>query len=181
MDQILKKLNLEKYKPVKEVPLHYSNKPQTLFTGFYNGNLLIVHPDLPFQFFNDEQTDVERLFVDTFPDAEIAALAENSTVSLFAYAIIQNGKKVRMKMGSDGEIYHDDGESLPEEKQILSGEIFSKDDIQQMKEDGLSDEEVDAYIKFEASWRVPDLITKRYLGEPVGSISPDKVMLTQYE
>ena len=47
MDQILKKLNLEKYKPVKEVPLHYSNKPQTLFTGFYNGNLLIVHPDLP--------------------------------------------------------------------------------------------------------------------------------------
>ena len=70
---ILSKLNLGQYKPVKEVPLHHSNKPETLFAGFYNDNLLIVHPDLPFAFFSDTQSDTEKLFIDTFPDSEIAA------------------------------------------------------------------------------------------------------------
>src|SRR5688572_7667395 len=110
-NEILSKLNLSQYKPIKEVPLHYSNKPKTLFMGFYNGNLLIVHPDLAFHFFNDAQTDIEKLFVYTFPDSEIAALVENSTVDLFSYAIIDDrGQKIRMKDGSDGEIFHDRGE-----------------------------------------------------------------------
>jgi len=46
--EILTKLNLGQYKPIKEVPLHYSNKPETLFAGFYNDSFLIVHPDLAF-------------------------------------------------------------------------------------------------------------------------------------
>jgi len=178
---ILSKLNLGQYKPVKEVPLHHSNKPETLFAGFYNDNLLIVHPDLPFSFFSDTQSDTEKLFIDTFPDSEIAALIENSTVGLFSYAIIDKGKKVRMKDGCDGEIYHDDGELLEEETEILSGEIFGADEIEEMKENEMSEEEVDAMIKFEASWRVPNRLTKRYLGETVGQIDSEKVLLTIYE
>jgi len=103
-NEILSKLNLSQYKAKREVPLHYSNKPKTLFMGFCNGNLLIVHPDLAFHFFNDTQTDTEKLFVDAFPDSEIAALVENSTVGLFSYAIVNKGQKLRMKDGSDGEI-----------------------------------------------------------------------------
>src|SRR6266496_878182 len=140
MNEILSKLNLSKYKPTKEVPLHYSNKPETLFAGFYNGNLLIVHPDLPFDFFNDAQSETEKLFIDTFPDSEIAALIENSTVGLFSYAIIDHGQKIRMKDGSDGEIYHDTGELLPEENEVLSEKIFGDEEIQEMKGDGMSDE-----------------------------------------
>jgi hypothetical protein len=149
--------------------------------GFCNGNLLIVHPDLAFHFFNDTQTDTEKLFVDAFPDSEIAALVENSTVGLFSYAIVNKGQKLRMKDGSDGEIYHDRGELLPEEKEILSGKIFEDEEIEEMREDGMSDHEVEARINFEASWRVPNLLTKRYLGETVDSIDTDKVMLTMYE
>lgn len=93
IDKILSKLNLAHYKAAKKVPLHYSNKPQTLFAGFYNGNLLIVHPDLPFHFFGITQTETEKLFINTFPGSEIAALIENSTVGLFSYAIIDDGKK----------------------------------------------------------------------------------------
>jgi hypothetical protein len=181
INKILSKLNLEQYKPKKEVPLHYSNKPQTLFTGFYNGNLLIVHPELPFEFFNDAESVTERLFIDTFPDSEIAALIENSTVELFSYAIIKDGQKIRMKDGSDGEIYHDEGELLAEEKEVLSEEIFPADEIEEMKEDGMSEEEVEEMIKFEASWRVPNRLTKRYLGETVNTINTNKVMLTEYE
>src|SRR6059058_3098861 len=123
IDEIRSRLNLAGYKPTKEVPLHYSNKPQTLFTGFYNGNLLIVHPELPFGFFSDTRSEIEQVFVDTFPDSEIAALIENSSVGLFSYAIIDHGLKIRMKDGSDGEIFHDEGELLPEEKEVLSEKI----------------------------------------------------------
>lgn len=181
INEILSKLNLTAYKPIKEVPLHYSNKPETLYTGFYNGNLLIVHPDLPFHFFNDTPTETERIFLETFPDSEIAALIENSTVGLFSFAIIENAQKIRMKDGSDGEIYHDEGAVLPEEKEVLSEKIFQDDEVEEMKEDGMSDEEVDAMIMFEASFRVPNRLTKRYLGETVGSMDTNKVVLTMYE
>ena len=181
INEILSKLNLRHYKPKKQVPLHYSNKPETLFMGIYNGNLLIVHQDLAFHFFHDQQSDTEKLFIEAFPGSEIAALVENSTVGLFSYAIIENGQRVRMKDGSDGEIYHDKGELLPEEKEVLSDKIFEDDEIEEMREDGMSDKEVEARIKFEASWRVPNLLTKRYLGEAVGSMDTDKVMITIYE
>lgn len=180
-NEILSRLNLGQYKPVKEVPLHFSNKPETLFTGFYNGNLIIVHPEIPFHFFNNTQSETEKLFIETFPDNEIAALVENSTVGLFSYAIIENGRKVRMKDGSDGEIYHDTGELLAEEKEVLSEKIFADDELEEMKENGMSEDEVDAMVKFEASWRVPNRLTKRYLGETVNSIDTNKVMLTMYE
>ncbi len=181
LDGILSHLNLGQYKPVKEVPLHYSNKPETLFAGFYNDNLLIVHPDLPFDFFSETQSETEKLFMDTFPDSEIAVLIENSTSNLFGYVIIERGKKLRMKDGSDGEIFHDEGELLPEEKEIFSEKIFDDDEIEEMREEGMSEEELDAMIKFEACWRVPDRISKRYFGESVAQIDSTKILLTVYE
>lgn len=180
MDAILTSLGLGHYKPVEEVPLHYSNKPETLFAGFYQGNLLLVHPDLAFHFFGEGQSETERLFVQTFPGKEIAALIENSTVYLFGYALIENGRKVRMKDGSDGEIYNDTGELLPEEKEILADEIFGEEELEEMREDGMSEEEVQATVSFEASWRVPSLLSARYLGEPVDSIDTALVIITRY-
>jgi hypothetical protein len=180
MGALLVSLGLGHYKPVEEVPLLDSNKPKTLFAGFYQGNLLLVHPDLASYFFGEEQSETERLFIQTFPDKEIAALIENSTVGLFGYAILENGRKVRMKDGSDGEIYHDMGELLPEEQVILASEIFGEDELDEMREDGMSEEEVQAAVAFEASWRVPNLLSARYLGEPVRSIDTEQVMLTRY-
>ena len=180
MNSLLVSLGLGHYKPVKDVPLHDSNNPKTLFASFYQGNLLLVHPDLAFHFFGDG-SDTERLFVQTFPGKEIAALIENSTVGLFGYAVIESGQKIRMRDSSDGEIYHDTGELLPEEKEILAGEIFGEDDLAEMQEDGLSEEEVAATVSFEASWRVPNRLTARYLGVPVGAIDTEQVRLTRYE
>ncbi len=180
-EEILIKLNLAKYKPIKEVSLDYSNKPKTLFTGFYNDSFIIVHPDLAFDFFGKNQTETEQLFIDTFPNSEIAILVENSTVGLYSYAIINKGQKIRMKDGADGEVFNDEGNLLPEEKEILSQKIFEDDEIEEMKEDGMTDEEITAMINHEASWRVPDLLTKRYFGETVSSIDTNKIILTMYE
>lgn len=179
--EILNKLNLGQYKPTIEVPLHFSNKPETLFTGFYNGNFFIVHPGLAFHFFGETQTETEKLFIDTFPDSEIAVLVENSTVGLYSYAIIDKGKKIRMKDACDGEVNIDKGDLLPEETEIFSQKIFEDEELEDMREDGMTDEEIDAIIKHEGSWRVPNLLTKRYFGETVASIDTDKIMLTMYE
>lgn len=178
--EILTRLNLSHYKPAGNVPLHLSNKPDTLFAGFYNGNLLIVHPELPFKFFLDTQDEVEKRFIETFPDCEIAALIENSSVSLFSFAIIENGKKIRMKDGSDGDIYHDEGEPLPEEEDVPGREIFAEEELDEMRDDGMEEEEIESMINFEAGWRVPGLLIKKYLGEHLNTMDTDKVILTKY-
>jgi len=180
LGEIIKQLNFGHLKPTETVPLHYSNKPDSLFAGFYNDNLLIVDPELPFDFFNTNQTDTEKLFIQTFPDSEICVLIENSTVGLFSFAIIKNGQKIRMKDGSDGEYYNDTGEELPEETESLSEKIFDDDEIEEMKEMEMTDEDIEAAKKFQASWNVPNLLSKRYLGEYVSDIDTNKVMLTKY-
>jgi hypothetical protein len=62
LKEVLAKLHLTHYKAAKQVPLHFTNKPETLFAGFYNGNLILVDRELPFHFFNDTPTETERLF-----------------------------------------------------------------------------------------------------------------------
>ena len=180
INQILLKLGLAQYRPTRQAPLHCSNKPETLFTGFYKDSFPIIHPDLAFHFFENISSETEKLFLATFPGSEIVALIENSTVGLFGYAIIENGQKIRVREGSDGEIYHDAGALLPEERQMLAAELFAEDEIEKMREDGMSEEEVAAAIQFEASWRVPNLLTKRYLGETVGAIDTGEVPVMEY-
>src|SRR5215831_7711294 len=109
INEILSRLNLSDYKPAEACTLSETNKLNTLYAGFYNGYLLIVHPDLVFKFFTPDRSAEEKLFIQAFPDAEIAALIINESVSLFGFAVIINGKKIRMKDGSDGEIYNDVG------------------------------------------------------------------------
>jgi len=181
LEGILHRLNLDAYKPGEETNLTWTNKPTTLFAGVYEGNLIIVHQELVFKFFGPTQTQEERCFIEAFPGAEIAVLIINESVGLFGFSLIQDGKKVRMKDGADGAYYNDVGEPLPEEQEILSGDIFRSEDLEYMREDGMSEEEVLAMIQFEASYRVPNRLTARYLGEPVLTIDPEKVKLIRYE
>ena len=165
VSHLLQEMQLSDYVAEREVELYQANKPKTLFIGHYKDVLIIAHPDLPFVFFNKEQTEVERKFIRLFPKAEIAVLYINEQVGGFGYAIIRDGVRVRMKDGSDGDIFNDYGPLLPEElemeKQIQNGEIIPEDEIAELRED-MSDEEVKRYIEFEASWRTPELIAKRY-------------------
>lgn len=181
LDSTLKRLNLGAYKPIREVELHEANKPTTLFAGVYEGSLLLVHEELVFKFFESGQSEVERLFIQTFPEAEIAALIINESVGLFGFALIVNGKKVRMKDGCDRNYYNDLGEELPEEREAISGLVFMEEELEEMREDGMSEEEIQSMLQFEASYRVPNVLTERYLGKPVLQIDPGKVRITRYE
>ena len=183
LEATLTSLDLGGYKPVGEVELHQTSKPTTLFAGVYNGNLVLVHPDLVFEFFRHEQSEVEQLFIRAFPEAEIAALIINETVGLFGFALIVAGRKVRMKEGCDGEYYIDIGDQLPEEQEVLSRDEEELEGMrEELRDEDLADEEIEAMVQFEASYRVPNLLTARYLGEPVMEMSSQKVVpVTRYE
>jgi hypothetical protein len=178
--EILTKLGLGQYKPQREVTLSDTNKPTTLFAGVFNGNLLLVHQDLVFTFFGPEQSDEERRFIETFPESEIAALVSNESVNLFSFAIIDKGKKIRMMDGCNGEIYNNVGAPLPEEQELLSEEIFMPEELEEMTENGMTEEQIQAMIAGRIGYQVSNRLTKRYLGEEVLLIDPHVVKLTMY-
>jgi hydroxymethylpyrimidine pyrophosphatase-like HAD family hydrolase len=178
--QLLPKLGLEEYEPVGEVDIRDTNKPETLYVGHYNGCLIFAHPSMPFEFFGDDATETEKRFIACFPNAEIATLIENTTVDLFGFSIIQNGRKVRMKDGSDNKFSTDFGEPVEEEKENRWQDQFDEEEIESLREDGMDEEEVEEYIKFQNAWGMPNRISKRYLGECFGAIEPGKVKMTKY-
>lgn len=177
ISNILLQLNLSHYKPLRQVPFHQTNKPKTLFAGFFNSVLLLVHPELPFEFFHKSPTETEKRLTSVFPDAEIGVIFENGTVNMFGFTLIQNGKRIRMKNGCEGEIYNDEGEQLPEEKEMLSETIFCEDEIDSLKQDGMSEEAINSLIKFEAGWRIPDRLIKRFLGSSLSGLILEKPIM----
>jgi hypothetical protein len=56
-----------------------------------------------------------------------------------------------------------------------------EEEREDMRDDGMSDADIEARIQFEASYRVPNLLTKRYLGEPVQEMDTQKVRIIRYE
>jgi hypothetical protein len=178
--EVLSKLNLTSYQPVGEVNFHETNKSDDLFVGNYEDKLVIADPALTYGFFAAEPSDIEKRFVAAFPSSEIAALAENSTVGEFGYTIINEGRRIRVKHGCDGEIYTDIGEPLAEEKAILAGHIFDPEELEEMRED-MDEDEVQNMIAFEASWRAPGEISKKYFRDRIDNIETDAIKLTRYK
>jgi len=184
VNDVLHALGLTDYVPEKDVMLYETNKAKTLFIGQYNDVLIITHPDLPFDFFAEKQSETERKLIQLFPTNEIAVLLENEQVGAFGYAIIEQGVKVRMKDGADGEFYNDYGSLLPEELimqgEILRGEIMPEDEIEELRED-MSEEEVTKHIEFEACWRTPGLIAKRYFdGQTLNNMLGSDTKVTRF-
>jgi hypothetical protein len=178
--ETLTKLNLTSYQPVGQANFHQTNKSDDLFIGSYKDKLVIADPYLTCEFFATEPSDIEKKFVAAFPTSEIAALAENSTVGEFGYTIIDNGQRIRVKHGCDGEIYTDIGEPLAEELAILAGHIFDPQELDEMRKE-MDEDEVQSKVTFEASWRTPAEISKRYFGHRIDNLNTDAIKLTRYK
>ena len=135
---------------------------------------------MTYGFFAAEPADLEKKLVAAFPSSEIAALAENSTVGEFGYTIIDNGQRIRVKHGCDGEIYTDLGERLPKEQAILSRHIFDPEELDEMREE-MDEQEVQNMVAFEASWRTPSEISKRYFGNIINKLDTKAIKLIRYK
>ena len=178
--ETLTKLGLTGYQEVGKANFIQTNKSNDLFIGTYKDKLVIANPDLTYGFFAAEPSEIEKRFVEAFPTAEITALAENSTVGEFGFALIINGQRKRVKHGCDGDIYLDIGEMLPEEQEILAGEIFEPEELEEMRED-MDEDEVQNMIAFEASWRTPAQISKRYFSDRIDNLDTDAIKLVRYK
>jgi len=168
------------YEPAGKANFLQTNKSDDLFIGTYKDNLVIANPGLTYGFFAAEPSEIEKRFVAAFPSSEIAAIAENSTVGEFGYAIIDKGQRIRVRHGCDGEIYTDIGDALQEEEEISAGHIFDPEELDEMRED-MDEEEVQNMVAFEASWRTPAQISKRYFGDCIDNLDKDDIQLTRYK
>lgn len=92
-----------------------------VFICNYGDTLIISEFDLPEQFFTEGLCVTEKKLAATFPHAEICAVSLHSATNYWAYAIIRDDKKVRVRAGSaDSGIMLDYGEPLEEELDLLS-------------------------------------------------------------
>ena len=182
IDRILNSLGMSNYKKAGKYNLWETNKPDSLFVSHYNNSLIFAHPDIPFEFFRENKSDIEKKFINIFPNSRIAALIINETSSLFGFAIIEDGVKKRMKDGSGGEYYNDYGTPLPEEEESYKdfSEMLEEDEreeiIEECGEDGLEE-----YIQSQAAWGVPNMLSKYFLGDYVCAIDGEKIEFTKYE
>lgn len=69
------------------------------YLGEFKGNTIICDGDLPFGFYSEEISVFEKHLIEQFPDSIILAITLLSTVNHYGFAIIENGKKKRVKVG----------------------------------------------------------------------------------
>lgn len=176
----VEELLMKELSPEKEVDLFDTNKPQTLFAGEYNGCLVLVEKDLPFEFFGAGLKARAKALVDLFPEAEIGALLQNASVGQYGYTVIREGRRIRTKHGSEEVVYFEFGTPLDEEQESPDEPLFEEEELEDMREDGLSEKEIREIMRFEKDFRVPGKLVKRFLGKVFNELDPAELKLTRY-
>jgi hypothetical protein len=168
-EDLLKELGFMSLRRIEDEPFEVAINPgnKKVYLGFYRDNLLICTPDLPMQFFEDSETQVEKILKHKFPNSEICSIILHSTVNLWGYSVIKNGQKIRARAGSaDDGTFVEFGEPLDEEKELLGksklddkgNRIYLLDDF---PEEPFDEDQVGENFVFS--------ICKRYFGEELDS------------
>ena len=178
---ILAKLSLTDYQPAGEAKfLQTYESNDDLFIGNYEGNIIIVNPDLTSDFYYRRPSDTEKKFIAAFPSSQIVALAENNWNREFGFTIIDKGQRIRVKHGHGEKIIIEIGEELPEEKTIKAGQIFDPEELDKMWRDYDEDQVMELYA-FEASMRTPAEISKRFFCHTISNLDSEALKLTRYK
>lgn len=123
------------------------SSPETAFypdenevhSGVVGDCRLIFSQGLPEDFIGGMELSLtEEKLIEMFPNGSILAAVLHSGNNTYGYALIENGKKVRLKAGhADRAVVMDEGEPLEEEKNLL--------------EAATTDEQGDRWFHFEGS------------------------------
>lgn len=190
--QLLEKLKLTEYKKVGETDLYGTNKPKTLFISHFKDALLFSHPSIPYDFFKSHDefqkydaypSEIENRFINCFPKSLIASIIEDGTGCSYGFSLIENGIKTRMKNGSDGEIYNDFGDPLIEEDESYENfyKLLNENGGEEQLVKEIGEEEFDLHVEYESSWGVPNLLSKRFLGEYINEINGELILFSKYK
>ncbi len=128
--ELLEEFGFQNLKEIKDRIFQVAMEPyiNTIYIGSYQNNLLICETDLPKQFFKDIETQTEFILERIFPNSEICSIVIDSSVNLWGYSLIKNGRKIRAKAGSAKKgIFVEFGELLEEEKELIGKSKVNKD------------------------------------------------------
>ncbi|MES2701351.1 MAG: hypothetical protein V4649_01875 [Bacteroidota bacterium] len=149
-EKLLQELGFSKLTKIKDETFETVINPDDnkIYIGSYRDNIIICDSRIPMQFFEDEETLLEKKFKQVFPNSEVCAITLHSVVNLWGYSVVIDGKKARARAGSaDDGTFLEYGLPLAEEKELLSkskldndgnriyvfddcpGEIFSEDQV----------------------------------------------------
>jgi len=181
-NEIPAKIGFPNLKPLREVSMSKAQYISSICIGKYDDKIFIVSDDLVFKFYEKNISEFERKICDSFPNSEIAVLTLYGTVDLYGYCIINNGKRQRVKSGSDLELYIDEGDKLQEEIEISKEKIFTDQELIEMRSEYLK-EQFDMMIDQEISIRTTFRLTKRYFREEIDKSGSDyeKITLIQFQ
>jgi hypothetical protein len=172
------KLGVDTLKFIKEINLYDAQSiDKGICIGKYDDKIIIVSQDKVFGFYEKDLVPFEKQLTGLFPNSEIVALTLDDTVDLYGYSIIQDGKRFRVKSGADSEVYIDVGNKLKEEDDVLKKDIFSPDEMKEMKQKYTS-KEVERFVENEVGVRVTYALLLRYFNNYQVF---DKIQLTEYQ
>lgn len=176
---LLSSLNLKNYEYVGEIGLDESLNTNFFCIGNVDNSLLITHQNLAMDFFDETKSKTENAIIDRFPKSEICSLVYFSTTDLYGYSLIRNGKRIRVKSGSDGEVFVNVGKRLDIEKEIKKKGVFDKEELEEMKEE-FEREEINMMIDDAVGIRTVFAMTGWYLGKPIDEGNFDSIKLLKY-
>jgi hypothetical protein len=164
-EQLLKELGFDKLTKIEDEPFEVAINPddKKVYIGTYKDNLLICAPDFPMQFFEKQESEIEKKLKKLFPNSEICSLVLHSAVNLWGYSITKDGRKIRTRAGSsDDGTFVDFGEPLEEEKDLLNKSTVNKEGkrtyiLDNSDEEPMTEDQVGENFVFS--------ISKRYFGE----------------
>ena len=163
---ILRRIGFTGLEKMEDSPLDSAIYPETgiVFIGYYKGNLFITAQQLPLYLVDPETNAIGRRIIETFPDDEICAISLSGTINHWAFAVIDQGSKVRAKAGDmDNGTVLDAGQPLEEELELLSrSKMNSRGEREYYLRDGeepLREDQVGENIIFS--------VVSRYTGEPL--------------
>jgi hypothetical protein len=184
---IPKKIGFDELKSGKEIIINEAQRENGISIGKYNETIFIVCPDLVFQFYNKEQSDLEKKLIKEFPESEIAILALDQTTDFFGYNIISESKRKRVIAGADSELEIDFGEKILEEIEIEKDPNlnFFLEELAEIRkiDKSFTEKKMKSAIKHEIGVRSFLKLTSRYFEkrrDEIGS-NYNKITVTKFE
>jgi hypothetical protein len=138
-----------------------------VYVGKYNGNIIICADELPLDFFNESLSATEKTLIKFFPKSEIFAASLHSVINHFGFAVINAGKKIRVKAGdADSGTTIDIGKPLEQEEELLAKSKIDDNGQRLYYLDKNSDE---PYFENQVGENFVFEIFRRYTGEELSS------------
>lgn len=161
---ILEALNLKNVQKKGEDLLETAIYPRdnSIGIGQYKGHLLLCGLFV-MDCLNTTMGAIEHNLIKLFPQSELCALSLHSVVNHWGYSLIQNGAKVRARIGdAEHGTFVDVGQPLPEELALLQQSTIDETGerlyvLDEFPDDPMTEDQVGEEFVFELS--------KKYFGE----------------